>query len=309
MIKYYYKTIRSKQLEEREKFQKGTWVYVENPSDVEIETLIKAHGLDEGLLTDALDEDEMPRFEKDGNLVYIYLRAAIALPDGAFDTLPLLIVYGPESVLTVSLRKLPHFASFFGGRVAFTTTQRTRLMLQILNEVAEQYDRYITATSKQIKTIRNRLRGHEIRNKDFVDFVTIEDELNEFLTALLPANATLRRMTTGRTIVLHEDDRDIVEDLELSITQSIESCRSNIKSIINIRQAYGSISSNNLNRSIKILTIATVMISLPNIFFSMYGMNIPLPFEHVPWAFSALVGIVVVVLIVVYAVLRRNKVI
>ncbi len=309
MIKYYYKSIRSSELEEHDKFEKGTWVHVEHPSKDEIETLIGTYGLDEGLLADALDEDEMPRLEKEGSVVYVYLRAPITLSDGAFDTLPLLIVYKPDCVITISLRKLPHFVSFFNGKIDFATTQRTRLVLQIINEIAEQYDKYITVTTKQIKTIRNRLRGHEIRNRDFIDFVTIEDELNEFLSALLPANTTLRRMTLGRSIALHEDDRDIVEDLELSITQSIEACRSSIKSIINIRQAYDAISSNTLNRSIKFLTIATVMISLPNIFFSMYGMNIALPFANEELAFWGLISTVIAVLILVYLLLRRKRII
>jgi magnesium transporter len=309
MLKYYYKSTNSNKLEELDTFKKGTWVYVENPSKDEITTLIATHGLDEGLVSDALDEDEMPRFERDGELVYIYVRAAVALVDGAFDTLPLLIVYGPESVITISLRKLPHFAPFFGNKLEFSTTQRTRLMLQILNQFAEQYNKYITTTSKQIKVIRNRLRGHEIRNKDFIDFVTIEDEINEFLAALLPASATLRRMKLGRSLELHEVELDIIEDLELSITQSIETCRSNTKSIINIRQAYSSISSNNLNRSIKILTIVTVMITLPNIFFSMYGMNIKLPYADAEWAFSALFAVVLLVLIAAYIILKRKRVI
>lgn len=309
MLKYYYKTIRSEKLEELEKFQKGAWVHAENPSKDEIHTLITTHGLDEGLVADALDEDEMPRLERDGELVYIYVRAAVALTDGAFDTVPLLIVYGPDCVITITLRKLPHFAPFMNGKLEFTTTQRTRLMLQILNQVAEQYDKYITTTGKQIKAIRNRLRGHEIRNKDFLDFVTIEDEINEFLAALLPVSATLHRMKLGRSIELHEEDRDIIEDLELSISQSIEACRSNIKSIINIRQAYSSISSNNLNRSIKILTIVTVMITLPNIFLSMYGMNVKLPFADTDWAFGALIGVIVAVLLLAYAILKRMRVI
>jgi len=309
MLKYYYKSADSKKLEEYDAFQKGTWVYAENPSADEIATLINTHGLDEGLVADALDEDEMPRFERDGELVYIYVRAAIPLPDSAFDTLPLLIVYGPDGIFTISLRKLPHFMPFFGNKLEFTTTHRTGLMLQILNQFAEQYDKYITTTSKQIKVIRNRLRGHEIRNKDFIDFVTIEDEINEFLAALLPASATLRRLKLGRSIDLLEEDLDIVEDLELSITQSIETCRSNTKSIINIRQAYSSISSNNLNRSIKILTIVTVMITLPNIFFSMYGMNIKLPFADEEWAFAALFAVVGLVLVLSFMGLKRKRVI
>lgn len=309
MLKYYYKPTESDELQELETSKKGTWVYAENPTKSEIATLITTHGLDEGLVSDALDEDEMPRFERDGELVYVYVRAAVALTNGAFDTLPLLIVYGPEFVITISLRKLPHFAPFFDSKLGFVTTQRLRLVLQILNQFAEQYNKYITTTSKQIKAIRNRLRGHEIRNKDFIDFVTIEDEINEFLAALLPASATLRRMKLGRSLDLHEVDLDIIEDLELSITQSIETCRSNTKSIINIRQAYSSISSNNLNRSIKILTIVTVMITLPNIIFSMYGMNVTLPYANAEWAFGALFAVVLIVLVLAYIILKRKRVI
>lgn len=309
MLKYYYKSLRSEKLEEREKFQKGVWVHAENPTEEELDVLIRNHKLDAGLLADALDEDEMPRLERDEGLVYVFVRAAVTLPDGAFDTLPLLIVYTPDCVITVSLKKLPHFSRFFGSKLQFATTQRTRFMLQIIHELAEQYDRYITTTSKQIKAIRNRLRGHEISNKDFVDFVTIEDEINEFLAALIPVSSTLRRMKLGRSITLHEEDQDIIEDLELSITQSIEACRSNTKSIVNIRGAYSSISSNNLNRSIKILTVVTVMITLPNIFFSMYGMNIDLPFAHAWWAFGGMLSLIAFVLIMAYVILKRVRVI
>jgi len=309
MLKYYYKSIRSAALEEKQTFQKGVWVHAENPTHKEIETLITVHGLDAGLISDALDEDEMPRLERDGDFVYIYVRAALALPNDEFDTLPLLIVYSPEGIITISLQALPHFDSFLDGKLEFATTQRTRFMLQILNQTVEQYDKYITITSKQIKAIRNRLRGHEILNKDFIDFVTIEDEINEFLAALLPAGATLRRLKLGRSIELHDDDRDVLEDLELGITQSIETCRSNIKSIINIRQAYSSISSTNLNRSIKILTIVTVMITLPNIFFSMYGMNVGLPFAEREWAYAAIVALTAFTLVVAFIILKRKNVI
>ncbi len=309
MITYYFKSIRSKKLEEKENYQKGSWIHVERPTADEVAFLVSTFNIDEDLLRDGLDEDEMPRLEKDGEQLYMYMRVAYAKAHGEFDTIPLLVIHGQDFVMTVSLRKLTTFDAFFRQKFDFTTTQRTKLILQILHEVVEQYDRYITTTSKQIKAIRSRLRGHEIRNKDFVDFVTIEDALNDFLAALLPANATLRRLSLGRNLPLFEEDQDIIEDLLLNNEQSIEACRSNIKSIINIRQAYSSISSNNLNRTIKILTVATVMISLPNIFFSMYGMNVNLPFQDHVLAFVGITSVVALVLLLAYAILRRKKII
>jgi magnesium transporter len=290
MIKYYYKSLRSQQVQELAEYKRGSWVYVEAPTDEEVQYLVSKFKVDAGHIEDALDEDEMPRLEKEDEQTYIFVRYAYKNAEAELVTVPLLFVFSDDIIMTVSLVHMPRLDNFLNGKkVDFATTQRTKLVLQILHEIVEQYDHYINGTSKQIKLIRSRLRGHEISNQDFIDFVLIEDELNEFLAALMPTNATLRRLLRGRYIPLFEEDQDIIEDLLLNNEQSIEACSSNIKSIVNIREAYSSISSNNLNRTMKILTGATVLITLPNVIFGMYGMNIGLPFQHQPWAYAVVV--------------------
>ena len=309
MIKYYYKSLRSTELQTLEAYKRGAWVYVEAPTNDEVVQLVKQFDLEEGHVRDALDEDEMPRLEKEDDQTYIFVRGAYATESGELDTVPVLFIFTGECVITICLKKLPYVDAFRRGRYNFATTQRTKLILQILNQVVEQYDTYITQTSKQIKAIRNRLRGHEISNKDFIDFVTIEDELNEFLSTLQPTNATLRRLSLGRNIPLFEEDQDLVEDLLLNNEQSIEACNSNIKSIINIRQAYSSISSNNLNRTMKILTLATVIVALPNAIFGMYGMNVPLPGQNSAHAFLSLIVAVLILITAVIVYMRKKRVI
>jgi magnesium transporter len=295
-------------MQELKEAKRGTWIYAEAPSQRELEHLADRFNLELGHLQDALDEDEMPRLEKEGEHSYMFVRFAYKNIDGELETAPLLFVFAGEVMITVSLVRLSCLDKFLGGKLEFATTQRAKMLLQILNQVVEQYDSYINTTSKQIKTIRARLRGHEISNQDFVDFVTIEDELNEFLGALLPTNATLRRLLLGRNITLFDEDQDIIEDLLLNNEQSIEACHSNIKSIINIRAAYSSISSNNLNRTIKILTAATVLLALPNVFFGMFGMNVPLPFQHARWAYEGVVGFTVLTLLGGYWWARAKKI-
>lgn len=308
MIKHYYRSIRDKTMQEISESKRGSWVYVEAPSQRELEALAEKYKLELGHLQDALDEDEMPRLEKEGDHSYIYIRFAYKTIDGELATAPLLFVFAGEVMITVSLVRLSCMDRFLGGRLEFATTQRAKLLLQILHQIVEQYDTYINTTSKQIKAIRSRLRGHEIRNQDFIDFVTIEDELNEFLGALLPTNATLRRLLLGRHVPLFEEDQDIIEDLLLNNEQSIEACSSNIKSIINIREAYSSISSNNLNRTIKLLTAATVLLAIPNVFFGMFGMNVSLPFQDAWWAYEAVVGATIVAVLAGLWVARRKRV-
>lgn len=285
MIKYYYKSLRTQRMDELEDSKRGTWVYAEGPSERELEMLAEKYKLDLGHLLDALDEDEMPRLEKEPNASYIFVRFAYKNADGDIDTAPLLFVFAETVLITISLVRLPSLDKFLAGKVEVATTQRAKLLLQMLHHIVDQYDAYINNTSKKIKLIRSRLRGHDISNQDFVDFVTIEDELNEFLGALQPTNATLRRLLVGRHVPLFEEDQDIIEDLLLNNEQSIEACSSNIKSIINIREAYSSISANNLNRTMKLLTLVTVVIAVLNLFYGMYGMNVDLPGQHEHWMY------------------------
>lgn len=308
MIKYYYKSLRSQQVQELSDYKRGSWVYVEAPTEEELEFLVERFKLDPGHLEDALDEDEMPRLEKEGDQSYIFVRYAYKNAEAELVTMPLLFVFSDDLVITISLVHLPVLDVFLREKIEFATTQRAKLVLQILHEIVEQYDTFINSTSKQIKLIRSRLRGHEISNQDFIDFVLIEDELNEFLAALMPTNATLRRLLRGRYIPLFEEDQDIIEDLLLNNEQSIEACNSNIKSIVNIREAYSSISSNNLNRTMKLLTAATVLITLPNVVYGMYGMNITLPFQDTAWAYPMIVIVSLGISFLVFLVGRARRI-
>ena len=284
MIKYFYKSLRSQDMRELTDYQRGSWVYVETPNEEEIEELVKKFDLEQGHLEDALDVDEMPRLEREGDHSYIFVRFAYKNEEEELVTAPLLFIFGKDILITVSAVRLPSLDAFLQNKIDFATTQRAKLVLQILQQMGENYDVFISRTSKQIKLIRSRLRGHEISSQDFIDFVLIEDELNEFLSSLMPTNATLRRLLLGRYMPLFDEDQDIVEDLLLNNEQSIEACNSNLKSINNIREAYSSISSHNLKNTMKLLTALTVVLTLPNVIYGMYGMNVQLPLQDAPWA-------------------------
>lgn len=270
--------------------------------------LVKRFKLDAGHMEDALDPDEMPRLEKEGDLTYIFVRYAYTNDELELTTSPLLFVVGQDTFITVALTSLPRLQRFTSGKIEFSTTQRTKLVLQILDQIVDQYEVFVNNISRQIKTIRTRLRSHDVGNQDFIDFVVIEDELNEFLSAMLPTTAILRRLMLGRHIPLFEEDQDLIEDLLLNNEQSIEGCRSNVKSIINIREAYSTIASNNLNRSMKILTAATVIIALPNVLYGMFGMNVPLPFQNEAWMYGAIIVSTIVLTAAIYLVGRVKRV-
>ncbi len=285
MIRYYYKTVRSKGLQILDEYKSGCWVYAEQPSEAELDALAEELSLDRGILTDIHDEDEMPRVERQKDATYMFTRFPYTTADHQLATTPVLLVLKDNVLLTISQQRLARIDHFLNDKIEFYTTQRTKLMLQILDQIVDQYEVKLNSISRQIKSIRSRLRVEEIRNKDFVDFVLIEDILNEYLSALTPTNSILRRLLVGKHIKLHDEDEDIVEDLLLNNEQSVEACKSNLKTIVNIREAYSTIMSNNLNRVIRLLTVLTVIISVPTLISSIYGMNIDLPLKDTEGAF------------------------
>ncbi len=309
MIKYYYKSLRSTAVKELKEPQPGTWIHAESPTKSEIEELAKRFNVELGYLEDALDEDEMPRLEREGEQGYIFVRYAYETKEGDMDTAPLLIMFDTELVLTVSPFHLAAVDGLLKGKISYATTQRTKLILLILSKISEQYDSSISVTSRKIKGIRSRLRNHGITNQDFIDFATIEDELSEFMSSLQPTNATLRRLLAGRQLPLFEEDQDIVEDLLLNNEQSIEALRSNLRSIANIREAYSAISANNLNRTLTILTIATILIQLPSLAIGVYSMNIKLPGQETHWIFWAIMSFNLLLMLTVAYVAKKKRVI
>jgi magnesium transporter len=307
MISYYYKNIRSKSLEQLDKYKPGAWVYVEDPSREELKQLIEDHDLDPGHIRDVLDEDEMPRLEKENDINYLFTRFAYAGDHLNITTTPLLIIMSEHLFISIAARPIPRIERFRDEKIKFNTTQRTKLLLQILDQIVDQYEVFLNSISRQIKTIRARLKVEEIRNKDFVDFVEIEDELNEFLSALTPTNSILRRLLLGKHINLFEEDEDIVEDLLLNNEQTIEGCRASLKSVVNIREAYTTIMSNNLNRIIRVLTVLTAIISVSTLVSSIYGMNVDLPYDHSPQAFFGIMAFTLSITVGLLIYFRKQK--
>ena len=295
MITYYFRAKPSDaECSQLDRFKPGAWVHVSDPTEDELVQLAESFDLELDILQDVLDENEMPRLERDGGNSYLFTRQPITNDEFRITTAPLLFVVTKSTLLTFTRERFLRLDRLIDAKVAFSTKQHVALMLRILNEIDDEYEAKLNSISRQIKEIRSRLRVEEIRNKDFVDFVTIEDVLNEFLTALVPTNAILRRLLLGRHVQLPEQDKDLVEDLQLNSEQSIEACRSTLKTIVNIREAYSTIMTNNLNRVIRLLTILTVVISIPTLITSTYGMNVALPGEQSQLAF---VGIFVASLV------------
>jgi magnesium transporter len=288
-------------------YQRGVWVNVEAPTAQELDQLADQFGLDRGNLHDVLDHEEVPRFERTDDHSYIFLRYAFQKKHGGAATAPLLVIVGEEILITLSPLHPDCFDKLCAADNNLATDRPTDIFLSILDCIYDEYDAYIEDISRNIQKIINKMRTHKLENEDFISFVFIEDQTGNFLGALTPMPAILRRVMVGQHTALTAEESNMVDDILLSIEQSINSCNNNLRRIVSIREAYSTLSNNSLNRSMKALTAATLIIALPNVIFGMYGMNIALPIQNEPWAYPAITGCTLLVIAVIIIVGRRRR--
>lgn len=283
MVKIYYKNIKEKELKTLDEFKVGSWVHAENPTEAEIEKIVAMVGVDASLLKDALDTYEAPRLEIEKDITYIFTRFCYNTKQGHIVTSPILLVIGEYFLLTVCEQPFPSLEKFISGGISFYTTQKTKLFLQVFFQINLTYNVFLHSMSKTIRGISIQLE--KINNKDILQFVSFENVLNDFLSALVPTNTILETLLSGKYLRLYEEDKDLIEDLFLNNGQLIKICDTNLKTIVNIRESYSTILTNNLNRVIRLLTAVTVLLTIPTMISSLFGMNVPVPFADSPTAF------------------------
>lgn len=306
MLDVYHSTARDRKLSILDKPKNGSWVSLVSPSVDDLKSLAKEYSLDYDLLADALDIYEAPRIETDEGNVYIYTR--YCYPEGReVATEPLLIVYTPTQLFTIMRTESNALNRLVTGVVEVVTTQKTKTLMQILDEVNRSYRLELNKISKRTFQTRAQMRQSELSNRDFVSIIEIEEDLNEFMTALQPQSAVLNILLNGRYIRLYEDDKDIVEDLKLGAAELMELAKSRNRALANIRQAYHTIATADLNQTFKRLTSIAIFFSIPTIIGGLWGMNVALPFADHPLAFLfVLVIIASLMSVAIYTFHRRR---
>ncbi len=304
MIKIYQKTISDRKLRTIRKFKAGSWIYVEDPHEKEIKKLTQNFSFAPDLIKDALDPHEVPRLEIEKEIVYIFTRVPYQ-ENGKVTTTPLLIAISHHFLATICLKKPAFLEKFTSEKINFFTTQKTRLFLQFFAEINQIYNNFLTNINRDVRGISIQLE--KIDNKDVVQFVSFGIILNDFLAALAPTNSLLQNLLSGKFLKLYEKDKDLIEDLSLGTEQLIKRCEADLKNIVNIREAYSTILTNNLNRVIKLLTALTIILTIPTIIASIYGMNVRLPLMDSPFVFIWIIVITFLFSLIVLLILFKKR--
>mgnify|MGYP000295575030 FL=1 len=275
----------------------GSWFNLINPTREEIQQVSLVLGLDESFLNNSLDADELSRMDfEDGNLLII-TNVPVMDEEGNFDTLPLGLIFTPESVITVCSHENKIINSFNADTAKFFDTRhKANFMLSILFRAAKFYLRI----NKQTESIEDSLRK-TTNNKALFQLMEIQKSLVYFTTALkdnqLVLQKLLRMVHTAnlqRILKFTEDDIDMLEDVIIENKQASEMVEMHRTILESMMDCMASIINNNLNLVMKFLAAITIIMSIPTMIGSFWGMNVPMPFGQNHFGFLIVITISIV---------------
>lgn len=302
MITIYYRTIKDKKIRRLKRIKRGAWVNIVDPTEREIKYL-KELGVDVSFIEDALDPDELPRIEIENDSVYIMLN--IPQEDGGkILNTPLLIVITKDIFVTLSKKHLDCLKLVLGRRDIYTT-QKIKNLLQICLQTVNLYTKETRIINKKI--VAKKVTLSKLQNKDIVALIELEEALSEFITSLVALIGIFEKILSGKYVKVFEADQELVEDLIIDSRQSLDTCKTSIKKIVNIREAYSTILSNNLNKVMKILAFLTLVMGINEVIAGFFGMNVKLPIQDNPLAFFYIFILVLILSLILVLIFYLRK--
>lgn len=296
MLQIRHKSLNSKAIELLGELPaEGGWIDLVQPTDREVQRAADMLGLPVDVLKAPLDDEEQPRIETDERYMLIILdlpHLERDLEDTlVYQTYPLGIIITANAIATVSLFDNVVVRDFREGRIGdFSTAKRGRFSLQVVREIAAYYLASLRRIDDMSLALERSLR-QSMRNEELIQMLSLGKSLVYFSTSLKSNQAVLRRMMRLPVFTTYAEDADLLEDVIVETEQAIEMADIYMNILNSTMDAFASIISNNLNVVMKVLTSATIVMAVPTVFASWWGMNVPVPWGHSPWGFAAVMAL------------------
>ncbi len=271
----------------------GCWINATNPTADEIARL-QSLGIPQDYLTYPLDLDERSRFERENGEMLIVLRIPVfqgAEADIPYITVPLGIILTQQHLITVCRQDNDILRDFAAGRVrALNTAKRNRFVLHLLLTTAAKYLTYLREINRVVDALEDKLQ-QSTRNKELLEILKYQKSLTYFTTALKSNELMIKRLQRSDLFSVYPEDEDFLEDVLTENQQAIEMTSISSNILNSMMDTFASIISNNLNGVMKVLASVTIVLSVPTMLSSFFGMNVNLPLQDHPAAFLTVLAL------------------
>ena len=294
-------------------YEDGAWVQMINPDSREIAQVAEFYEIETDDLATAMDDEESSRISlEDG---YTLILVDIPAPElrhekKMYTTIPLGIVIKQNAIITICREDTPVLDFFVRNRVKeFSTKKKMRFIYQFLLRSANLYQLYLRGIDKKRIQIEERI-GDDTKDVDLIELHELESTLVYFATSLRANSIVLERLRRYKRIEQYPEDMELLEDVMVEYQQAIEMTTIYRDIIDGTRQLLSSVIDNRLNNAMKYLTSITLVMAIPTIISGIYGMNVDsagMPLSDSPYGFGIICGIIFIICLVTFWILRRKR--
>ena len=312
MVKMYNTDMLTNETNEVVAFQKGNWVNMINPTEEEIEDICVNLNIEQDFIRYSLDFEEKARIdiEDDGTILFI-IDIPIIEKDAdneVYTTMPVGVIFvRDEYIITVSIKEndiINKIEKNVGKRLS--TYKKSQFLFQIFYENSSAYLNMLKIINKKTEDVEKNLKKN-LKNENLLKMLNIEKSLVYITTSLKSNEIVMEKTLRGKIIKLYEEDDDLLEDAIVENKQAIEMSKIYSDILNETMDMYASIISNNINDVMKFLTSITIILAIPTLVASLWGMNVPVPFQTYKHGFLALMGIASAVTIVAMIILKKRN--
>lgn len=309
MIKIH-KTAEDNQTIETDVIEKGCWIHLIDPLSTEIEQVSESTGLDIEFLRAALDKEESSRLDVEEEQILVLLDIPVmdvVETSARYNTFPLGIILNNDFIVTVCLQENNITDDFLEQKIkTFYTYKKSRFILQMLLRIDKYYMSFLKQIDKASKNVEINLRK-SMKNKELIELMELERSLVFFSTSLKSNQTTLEKMMKLKMMKKYPEDEDLLEDVIIENRQAIEMATIYSNILSGTMDAFASIINNNLNMVMKLLTSITIVMAIPTIIGSFFGMNVRLPWGDFNYGFISIIGITAIISGIVLFILARKN--
>lgn len=313
----FYRSIHGK-LETIDKMEPGCWINVYEPSEEDTAWLRQTLDVSPDFLSKAFDEEESAHtdIDEDNGQVLVIVDCPYVVAEDClhgkkitqYDTNPISFIFPPKGdyLLTLSLHRNDIIEKFAQDKYAQLDTARPQqFLLKGLLYICEAYLHYLRVIKRQIHEFEELMRKN-IHDSDLLVMLDFEKSLIYFTTSLQGLGVTISHVEFERTLGMDKEDIELLEDVKVEIAQANEMCTIYTDILEGITDAFSNVLNNNLNTTMRTLTAITIILAMPTIVFSFYGMNVMgMPLVDL-WWYPVLISVILCV--IVFLVLKYTRI-
>lgn len=273
-----------------DKPEAGAWVNVLPPlKPEEFSELSETLEIPVDFLKDSLDIDERSRYEIEDNVKLIVIKTpaennSFNESDAYYITIPICIILTHTQIVTVNSFENEAIKKFLNTFQNRSPDKKNMMVLKIFEKVVTNFQDFLKEINQRRNLLEQKLYDSN-RNAELLELMRIQKSLVYFITALRSNELLMIKMARTNFLQMNEEEKEFLEDLVVETSQALEMANTYTNILSSTMDAFASIISNNLNTVMKRLTSITIIISLPTLISSIYGMNVPIPGASLPHSF------------------------